>query len=78
MSAIIAAVMGAVVWVSIGHVAFQAGYGAEGSTLSYAQKLVTACSGGLVKLLDPVSELNPFDHFGQAIGAGDPSPFPLR
>ena len=26
---------------------------------------------GLVKLLDPVSELNPFDHFGQvAIGAG--------
>ena len=50
----------------------------SGAGASYAQKLVTACSGGLVKLLDPVSELNPFDHFGQAIGAGDPSPFPLR
>jgi len=65
-----------VVYVMRGSISYDNGN--TNHAMSYAQKLVTACSGGLVKLLDPVSELNPFDHFGQAIGAGDPSPFPLR
>jgi hypothetical protein len=39
------------------------------------KKLATALSGGVLKLLDPVLEGNPLDHFGQTVWAGDPSPF---
>ena len=44
---------------------------------SYAQKLVTGKLGGVLKLLDPVLELNPLNDFGQSIGAAELSPFLL-
>ena len=44
---------------------------------SYAQKLVTDKLGGVLKLLDPVLELNPLNDFGQSIGAAELSPFLL-
>ena len=44
---------------------------------SYAQKLVTVRLGGVLKLLDPVFELNPLNDFGQSICAAELSPFLL-
>ena len=38
---------------------------------SYAQKLVTVRLGGVLKLLDPVLELNPLNDFGQSICAAE-------
>ena len=46
-------------------------------TLSYAQKLVTVRLGGVLKLLDPVLELNPLNDFGQSICAAELPPFLL-
>lgn len=45
---------------------------------SYARKLVTAWSGGGLKLLDPVLEGNPLDDLWQAICPVELSPFYLR
>ena len=45
--------------------------------LSYAQKLVTVRLGGVLKLLDPVFELNPLNDFGQSVCAAELSPFLL-
>ena len=45
--------------------------------LSYAQKLVTVRLGGVLKLLDPVLELNPLNDFGQSICAAELPPFLL-
>ena len=44
---------------------------------SYVQKLVTGKLGGVLKLLDPVLELNPLNDFGQSIGAAELLPFLL-
>ena len=44
---------------------------------SYAQKLVTVRLGGVLKLLDPVLELNPLNDFGQSICAAELPPFLL-
>ena len=44
---------------------------------SYAQKLVTVRLGGVLKLLDPVFELNPLNDFWQSICAAELSPFLL-
>jgi hypothetical protein len=41
------------------------------------QKLVTVRSGGVLKLLDPVFELNPLNDFGQSVCAAEPPPFLL-
>ena len=43
----------------------------------YAQKLVTVRLGGVLKLLDPVLELNPLNYFGQSICAAELPPFLL-
>ena len=45
---------------------------------SYAQKLVTVRLAGVLKLLEPVFELNLLNDFGQAIGAAEFSPLLLR
>ena len=45
---------------------------------SYARKLVMVRSGGVVNLLDPVSELNPFNDLWHAVGAVELSPLGLR
>jgi hypothetical protein len=45
--------------------------------LSYAQKLVTVRLGGVLKLLDPVLELNPLNDFWQSICAAELPPFLL-
>ena len=44
---------------------------------SYAQKLVTVRLGGVLKLLDPVLELNPLNDFWQSICAAELPPFLL-
>jgi len=46
--------------------------------LSYARKLVMAWSGGGLKLLDAVLELNPSDDLWHAVCAVKFSPFRLR
>ena len=43
--------------------------------MSYAQKLVTVRLGGVLKLLDPVLELNPLNDLGQTVWPGDLTPF---
>jgi len=48
-----------------------------GVVASYAQKLVTVRLGGVLKLLDPVFELNPLNDFGQSVCAAELSPFLL-
>ncbi len=48
-----------------------------GVDASYAQKLVTVRLGGVLKLLDPVFELNPLNDFWQSICAAELSPFLL-
>ena len=48
-----------------------------GNVQSYAQKLVTVRLGGVLKLVDPVLELNPLNDFGQSVCAAELSPFLL-
>ena len=52
-------------------------YSGDPYASSYAQKLVTVRLGGVLKLLDPVLELNPLNDFGQSICAAELPPFLL-
>lgn len=49
----------------------------QANNKSYAQKLVTVRLGGVLKLLDPVLELNPLNDFWQSICAAELPPFLL-